>query len=234
MVQPAGIEAVDEVVRVSGVVEVPPGDRAAASSGLAGTLVRLQVDRAEPVRAGQVVAEVHSLELLSLQLDLLKEHMTAELQTRQLESARAAGGAFSRRRMVELEGQFRATTTRRDSLRRRLSVVGLTPTAIDDVLASRRPAESVPVRAPIAGLVAGFDTALGRRVRADEPLVSIVNASKPLVRAYISDRDFVSVRVGQAAGCDSSPTRRLPTRAQSCAPRACSKANRERHRSGSN
>jgi Cu(I)/Ag(I) efflux system membrane fusion protein len=67
------------------------------------------------------------------------------------------------------------------------------------LLSTRKPVETVPVRAPFGGVVVGFDKVLGQAVRADEPVVPVHDLTKPLVRAFVSERDLALVRVGQAA-----------------------------------
>jgi cobalt-zinc-cadmium efflux system membrane fusion protein len=198
-VRPVQAETVDSVVRVPGLVEIPPDRRAAASAALAGLVTRINVGPAQAVTAGEVVAEVWSLDLLRLQLDLLREHLAVELLEQQTASYRTAGGMAARRRLIDLESNLQAAKNRRESLRQRLRVVGLTGEQVDHWLATRQPVETVPVRAPFAGVVVGFDTVLGQAVQEHEPIVPIHDQTTPLVRAFVAERDLSRVQVGQAA-----------------------------------
>ena len=62
------------MVTVNGTIEVPPDRKAFASARIPGKIARILVDLAEPVQAGQPVAEVESLAFQSLQLDLIQTH----------------------------------------------------------------------------------------------------------------------------------------------------------------
>src|SRR5262245_57268620 len=194
-----GRHRVEDVVEVEGHVELPPDHRNAASAHLGGTVHRLHVDRGQAVQAGQLLAEVASLEFHNLQLDLLKEHLAFELLDGQYQRLRQAAGIVPARRMLELESLLTASRNRRDSLRSRLEVVGLTKEQINDLLTRKKLVEAIPVRAAIAGHVIDFTKVLGQVVKAEEPLVTVHDLTRPLVVGYVSERDVGRVRIGQAA-----------------------------------
>src|SRR5262249_46575742 len=60
-VESAQRQPVDEVVELTGAIELPPERRAVVASQLAGPLRRVLVDREQQVAAGTVVAEIDSL-----------------------------------------------------------------------------------------------------------------------------------------------------------------------------
>ncbi len=196
-VEPAILRAVEDVAEIDGSVDLPPAHRASGSSPMAGTVSRVLVDRGQPVRAGDVLAEVVSLDLHVLQLDYLRAHLEGELQEETYERLKAAGDATSRRKVLEQEAVVNAGRQQRDTLRRKLRVAGLTDDRIAAVLKTGIVAESVPVRSPIDGVVVGFDRTLGQAVRAEEPLFAVHDLSRPVIQGYVSERDLGRVRVGQ-------------------------------------
>ncbi|HJT77213.1 MAG TPA: efflux RND transporter periplasmic adaptor subunit, partial [Gemmataceae bacterium] len=197
--EPVGPLAVEEVVELDGVVDVPPGRRTFASTLLAGTVQAIRIDRGQAVRAGDVIAEVASLELQSLQLDLLKEHLTCQLLEEQSRQYRGIETIVARRKVLELESALEASRNRRDSLRQRLEVVGLTTAQLDELLAKKKLAQALPVRAPISGIVVNFDKVLGQAVRAEEALAEIHDLSRPWVQAFVPEAELARVRIGQKA-----------------------------------
>jgi biotin carboxyl carrier protein len=80
---------VEAVIEVDGQVDLPPDRQSAASSQFAGNIARILVERGQSVTAGQLLAEVYSLELQSLQLDLIREHLALKLLDSQWESLSA-------------------------------------------------------------------------------------------------------------------------------------------------
>jgi cobalt-zinc-cadmium efflux system membrane fusion protein len=108
-------------------------------------------------------------------------------------------GTTPKRKLLELEAELNSTRYRRDSLRNRLSMVGLTSQEIDSIFTERKILDVVPVRSPVDGFVTGFEKVLGQSVKAEEPLFSVTDLSRPLVQGFVPERDVQRVRVGQAA-----------------------------------
>lgn len=196
-IEPAQRVVVEEVVELEAAVDVPPDRRTFASTQLAGTLQKIHIDRGQAVRAGEVLADVASLELQNLQLELLKEHLSYQLLEQQFERCRAIESVVSRRKYLELESDLNASRNRRDSLRQRLEVLGLSAEELESLLKQKILVPALPVRAPITGTVVNFDKVLGQAVRAEEPLVEIHELARPWVKGYVSERDLARVRVGQ-------------------------------------
>src|SRR5262249_58903158 len=78
-VEPADEEVVEDVLEVDGAVTLPADRRAVASAQLGGTLTKINAEPGQVVRAGDVVAEVASLELHSQQFDLLRAQLEGQL-----------------------------------------------------------------------------------------------------------------------------------------------------------
>ena len=199
VVKPATFHAVETVVEVPGAVDLPPDRRSVAAARLPGAISAIRVNRGQRVEAGDVLAEVFSLDLLTLQLDLLRDHLAADLAGQQLDRLKVAKEAIPRRRLVEAEAAATAAANKRDSLRRRLEVVGLAADQLDALVTKRVVAPALPVRAARAGTVVAFDRVIGQAVRADEGLFEVHDLSKPWVEAFVSERDHARVAVGQAA-----------------------------------
>lgn len=198
-VEPAGPRAVEDVLEVDGTVEIPPGRRAFASSQVGGTLERIHVERSQPVKQGQVVAEVASLELQDLQLELLRVHLEKALLEKSLKQLLGAGEAFSRRESLELESRVNAVVFQLGTLRQKLGTIGLSGKQIEELLAEKKLVERLPVRAPVDGTVVNFDKVLGQVIRPEEPLFEVHDLSRLWVRAHLSEREHPQVRIGQPA-----------------------------------
>jgi cobalt-zinc-cadmium efflux system membrane fusion protein len=68
---------------------------------------------------------------------------------------------------------------------------------------------SVPIRAPISGVVQSRDVSSGETIEADKQLMSLVNLDKVAVEAAIYEKDFARVRIGApvTATVDAFPGR---------------------------
>ncbi len=197
-VEPAGRRPVAEVVTLPAVVDLPPSGRAVVTSRLAGTLRRIAVDRDQAVKAGDLLAEVDSLELHAAQLDLLRSDRQARLLDETLKRLRPlGGGAVSARAVREAESALVATRQRRDGLRRKLRDIGLSGEQLQGLLEKRKLVDAVPVRAPIGGVVVRFRAALGQAVKAEEPLFEVHDLSAPVLRVHVPERHLPALRLGQ-------------------------------------
>ncbi len=195
-VEPAGRKVLDNVLTLEGAVEVPTAKRGFAASQLAGTIQTIRVDRGQEVKPGDVVAEVYSPELLTMQQELLKTSLEAALTDTTLKSLKNIPGAAARR-LWELESQLNGLRTRGEGLKRKLLTAGLTADHIVGLLERNEMISAVPVRSPIAGVVVNFDKVLGQAVAAHEPLFEVHDLSAPWVRGFASERDLGSVSLGQ-------------------------------------
>ena len=139
-VEPAGAAASSRrSIELEGEIDLPPDRRAGASAPArrhAGEVAR----RAGAGGAGRhVVAEVASLELLSLQLDLLRAHREGAMARRRRSPRLRAAGAGPRRAAdcSSWTARLRPTGSSAISLDRRLRLLGLSPEQQAAVLGGR-------------------------------------------------------------------------------------------------
>lgn len=198
-VEPASPRVVDRILSLDGALDVPPQRRTTASAQLSGKLVNIRVDRGQTVKAGDVLADIASLELQDVQLELLRNHLDGELWRGTLARLRSVGDNVPRRTVLETEGRVRSIETKSANLRQKLLTLGLTARQIEGILKSKRIVDAMPVRAPIDGAVVDFDRTLGQVVRADESLFEIHDLSQLWVQAFVGERDSARVQVGQTA-----------------------------------
>jgi membrane fusion protein, heavy metal efflux system len=200
-VEPVERQLVEDVIEFDGVVDLPPDRRATVSSPLIGTIQKILVDRDQVVRAGDVLAEIRSLELQTLQLDLLTEHLRLVLlektvaRLKKLDDSKILPG----RELWQAESARETTLNRRESARHKLASLGLSSDQLEGILTEQQFVETLPLRAPIDGIVVHFDKVLGQVVRADEPLFEVHDISQAWIQGFLSERDLATIRVGQRA-----------------------------------
>jgi cobalt-zinc-cadmium efflux system membrane fusion protein len=197
--QPVALQPVERVVRLEGLVEVPPQNRTTIYSQLGGTIKRIRVDRSQPVKAGDVLLEIASLELQDIQLELLRAHLDESMWRETLARRQSAGEAIQRRSVLETEGFLRAAEGKATNLKQKLLSLGLTTAQIEDVLSTGEVVDAVPLRAPFDGFVVEFLGTLGQAVRPDEPLLDVQDLSHVWVQAFVGTRDGDKVAPGQRA-----------------------------------
>lgn len=195
--QVVGHTQVTETLTIDGIVDVPPTHRSVASAQLGGRIERIVVDRGERVRRGQVLAEISSEAFKTLQLDLLKTNLDVILTADIVENLRTASDAIAARQLWEAESKLNQLTSRRDILIQQLKTAGMNPQQVNDLLVKRQLMLTLPVLAPIDGLIVAFDKFLGHVVNPDEPLFEIHDLSHAWVKGFVSEQVFHRVVIGQ-------------------------------------
>jgi RND family efflux transporter MFP subunit len=202
-IEPARRHSVAEVVAVDGLIDLPPDRRALASARLPGIVRTVHVDRDQAVRAGDIIAEVASLELQSLQLELYRSQLQLHVLKQTLDRLRAlndSGNAgVSARQVRETRSAYTVEGQRRDSLKRRLVQAGLSQDQVRLVGEKGQFAQTLPVLAPIDGRVVRFTGVLGQAVKPEDPLFEIHDPTSVWVQGRVTERDLTNVRLGQPA-----------------------------------
>ncbi|HEV3024529.1 MAG TPA: efflux RND transporter periplasmic adaptor subunit, partial [Pirellulales bacterium] len=191
-------------VVVQGQVEMPTGNKRFATTAVEGRIKELLVERGDPVRAGQVLATIDSLELRNLQFELLDARAKLAVDRDSLERLKGLGSAVAQTPIWQLEAQCRTLETGLRSTGEKLRLVGLASSEINQLeeldlstADAGQIATTLAVRAPADGWVVEFELGLGQVVRPADVLFEIQDLSTVWVQAYVFERDASRVRLGQ-------------------------------------
>lgn len=196
-VEPARLRPLEEVTEVAAVVDVQPDRRALVSAQLGGTIQKIHVERGQAVRAGAVLAEVASLEFMTLQLDLIRADLEAQLLAETYARRTGAGAAIPERQLLETEASLKSARVRRDGLKQKLVSVGLSTSQLDTVLARKEPLPALPLRAAVPGVIVRFERVLGQAIKPDETVFEIHDLTRPWVQGFVPANQIGRVRLGQ-------------------------------------
>ena len=196
------------VVVAQATVELPTDCQVFATSRIEGRIARILVDPSQPVRAGQILAEVDSLQLRSQQLELLQA--AAKVRWTQKSLARLEGvsqGGTPKRQVWQLQNDLEVLKQSVASIGRRLIFLGLSEEQVRrleqaDVAAAggvQAIATGIPVLVPADGWLVGFAVVPGQVVQPQDKLFEIHNLSKVWAKGYVFERDAGRVHVGQPA-----------------------------------
>ncbi|HEY2839177.1 MAG TPA: efflux RND transporter periplasmic adaptor subunit [Pirellulales bacterium] len=212
LAKPATVASASERAKelvVPAVIELPTTGKAVAYSTVTGRVSAIRVEHGETVRAGQVLAEVESVELRKLELDLLQARVRERLARTGLERLRrlVAEGAGAEKDLWQFETDAENLQTTVDSLKNRLSLLGLSEEDIRKIEAidvgGSTATDGVPtvfqVRAPMDGRITDFKLSIGQVVNPQSELFEIQNLSQILVRGYVHEQDSATIAVGQPA-----------------------------------
>lgn len=190
------------------VVEIPTAGKSFATSVIEGRVVKIHVEPGEAVQAGQLLAELDSQQLRSLQLELLEtEEKLRRISTviEQVEPL-AASGSFPKSKFWEHQLEQKKLQFRLQQLERQLAMAGLSEesiAALRETDLSKRDHElvfaTVPVRSLTAGRVLDFDVVLGQIVHENDSLFEVQDSSQVWIEGYVFERQATEIAVGQTA-----------------------------------
>ncbi len=190
-----------------GRIELPKNRKWLTNSTIVGRIAKLAVHRGDRVRAGQLLAQIESLELTNLELDFLDTRARLALARKTLDRVRTLGEEelVSRQQVWQLTADYRELDSRSQSLSQKLAVAGLQPEQISRLAAldlSRRQSSgdvvhALDVRAPADGWVADFELSIGQVVHPADPLFEIQQPEKIWLHAFVFEADADRIRLGQ-------------------------------------
>ena len=192
-------QSIDSVISLRATVDLPSSQRGTAAARLPGVLVGLDVQVGQTVQAGNILAHVFSMEFLDLQLNLLKEQLANDLASRELARLREATQAIPRRRLIETEARVAASASRRESVRRELELAGLEASSIESLIQTRSIQPTLPIVAPISGVVVSLDRVIGQALQADEKLCELHQSGRPWIESYAPESLAPTLSPGQRA-----------------------------------
>lgn len=178
-------ESLTQAVRAVATV-VPDESRISqVHTRVAGWIEQLDVNTTgQVVRVGQPLARIFSQELLSSQTEYL--------------AARKATSASGIASVVVASG------------RTRLTVLGMTPAAIDAIEQTGEPRRLVTVVAPRGGVVVNRGVTVGTSVDPSTTLLTIADLSRVWILAEVPEANILAMRVGALAQLDFPASGRAP------------------------
>ena len=201
--QTAAIEqrALEETALAYATLVTPWKQQYFVSSQLPGKIAALHVLPGETVIAGQLLAEITSPELETLQLELRTASNELKLSTQQAERLRGLveAQAVPGRDYLEAAAKYEQDQNALRIAESKLLSLGISKAAIDDALSGKGSSASllVPLKSPIGGTVSHADLSIGKIVAANEHLFEVNDLAKLWVKIGILERDIAKIRKGQ-------------------------------------
>lgn len=194
-------------VIAQGQIELPTDKKAMAYSTVTGRIARIVVEHGQTVKAGEVLAEVESLELRNVQLDLLRAQSQLKLSRKVLEQYRRLNttGGIAEKDLWETQTETENLQATVNSLKHKLSLMGLADDEIEEIarldITEGASSEAIRttsvIRSPIDGRITLFDLAIGQVVRSQDELFEVHDTRRVVARGYVHEQESVDVGVDQ-------------------------------------
>lgn len=168
-------------------VTVPNPQLRVVAARKAGVVETLLVAEGERVTAGQIMARLQSPDLVSAQSDYLESLTRLALAESEVARDRMLQreGVIAERRLIESQAGRDELATMVQQRRQVLALAGMSEDDIDILGRSRNLTTSLPVRAPIAGVVLEQMVSTGQSLTAATPLYRIADLEPLWVEVHV-------------------------------------------------
>lgn len=177
----------------------PWQQHAYATSQLSGRILHMHARPGQPVKAGEILAEVQSLQLEVLRLEIVASQTNVELSKKTLEALKLNPASVSGQALAEADTKLQQDVNALEVARTKWLSLGLDRDDLEAIQREKKLARpiSLPVRSPLDGLVIHADLTVGRVIEPSEHLFEVVNLKKVWVRIDVLEKDLPKVAVGQ-------------------------------------
>ena len=199
-VQPVALATLADTLRVAGRVDFNEQSLARIGSTVTGRVIDLQASLGQRVRVGQTLATLNSAELSAAQLAYLKAVAQARLLATAAERAQQlfAADVIAQAELQRREHAAEVARAEQSGAADQLAVLGMTPAAIAELLASNAINSVKPVISRVAGTVVERSVAVGQVVQPADTLFTVADLSRVWVLANVPEQQAASVQIGQA------------------------------------
>lgn len=180
VVRPTSEAGFGDRQRVVGQVVQTPGSTVILKSVLSGRIEEILVAPGDHVRDGQVVARIHSHEMLAMQGEMLRAEGRSALATKRVEAGREllAVEGISRMDFELREQEALSAKLDFDTASEELLDHGLPESVLEQVLETGTPDPHLPITTPSAGVVLELDVQQHEWVQEYAPLMVIGNPDR--------------------------------------------------------
>lgn len=193
-----------EMLRVAGRIDFDEQRVARIGATVTGRVTELYAMLGEEVKAGQVLARLHSSELGAAQLSYLRASAQTDLQSRNAERARQLFEAdvIGRGELQRRESEAAIASAEMRAYRDQLRVLGMSQASIKELSRSGSIDSYSPVFSSISGTVVERNVAQGQVVQPADALYSVADLSRVWVIAEVPEQQAAMVAEGQTVEID--------------------------------
>ncbi|HET6881123.1 MAG TPA: efflux RND transporter periplasmic adaptor subunit [Pirellulales bacterium] len=192
------LDAWREEVVVNTTADIPCARHAYAASLVPGKIVELLVRPGDEVRKGQTLARVQSLEIDTLEAQLLAASAEHDLAVRTLDqrTSLASGGALPERDLFLARATYRGKAAELALLMAKLRMIGFSPEMLTNVILTKQRVRELPIVSPIDGAVSPADVRVGQTVDPADHIFHVVYRSGVVFLGEVLESDVWRVHNG--------------------------------------
>jgi cobalt-zinc-cadmium efflux system membrane fusion protein len=188
-------------------VVIPSAHEYIVSASQAGLITKLNASMGDKVNKGEVLAQLNSPDLLSMQRLYLKAVSDMQLGSLsyQRDKKLLEDGVIAERRWQETRSQYNAFVSEVNEHKQLLEIAGMTAGEIDHLGKTHQLSGQLSVHAPISGTVIERMAVAGERIDILAPLYRIANLDELWLEINIPHERIGSIKVGDQVLVENTP-----------------------------
>lgn len=184
-----------EVVKATGMFDVPPESRASVSSYYEGTVKNIKLLPGERVKKGQLLFTLENPDFVQMQQDFLeaKGQLTYLKSDYERQKNLVEDNVSSQKSFLKAESDYTVTRVKVESLAKKLSLMNISP----DSLTLENIRTIINIYSPISGYVTTVDATRGGFLNQSQSAITILNTDHLHLELNIFEKDLPKVSIGQ-------------------------------------
>lgn len=185
----------DDVLKVSGKIDVPAKDKAKITAVLGGYIKNSNVIIGQKVTKGQAIAVIENTEFIDIQRDYLEvsEQLTFLKSEYVRQKTLFDENITSQKNYLKAESDYKQAVSSYNSLREKLQLININPNAISRAKLSSQ----VTIYSPMNGVVVTTNANIGAYIAPENTIVEIVNDANLLLSLAVFEKDILKLSEGQ-------------------------------------
>jgi len=188
-------------------VVIPPTNEYIVSASQSGLITKLNAAIGDNVKKGEVLAQINSSDLLSMQRLFLKarSELAIGLLAYQRDKKLLESGVIPERRWQETQSQYNAYLSEADEHRQLLEISGMSDNDINRLGKTHKLSGQLNIYAPVAGIVIERLAVAGARVDNLAPIYRIGVLNELWLEIAIPQERVGNIKVGDKVLIENSP-----------------------------
>jgi len=184
-----------QVVVSSGVLDVPPENRAQITAVMGGHVKKAPLLVGDRVKKGQQLLVLESREFLQLQQEYLEVHNQLDFLRSEFERNRTLfqENITSQKNFLDAQSKYGTYKATHQGLAAQLRMLNISPESVEQ----GKLVSQITLYAPIDGLVSKTYISLGSHVSPDSQIMEIVNNQEMHLELKVFEKDILQIRQGQ-------------------------------------
>lgn len=191
----AEMRSLKGILKVNGVIDVPPQNLISVSFPMGGYLKKTDLLPGMPIKKGQIIATLEDAAYIQLQQDYLTT--SAKLDYLQLDLARQqelnAQKINAEKTLQQVQSELRLQQISQKGLAEKLRLIGINPNNLTENNMTR----TVSVYSPINGYVSKVNVNIGKYLAPTDVMFQLVNTDDIHANLTVFEKDIPKLKIGQ-------------------------------------